>query len=178
MKPLTFTRTDSFSIHFYAQTVFGLLGQPRKFYDALPPSIDPMPVLGFLMVSAVFSSIASLLNSDTQNFCLTGGIYLFNAVGMVLIMAGLGYMVMALCVGKKVSFARLFSIYALSSGVTLLFSWAPFFVVLTEPWKWWLIGTGMLKGCGLKLKEIVLIITLSLAVWILFYWSLIPIITR
>jgi hypothetical protein len=178
MTPLAIKRTDRFSMHFYAQTVFGLLGQPRKFYDALPQSIGMMPVLGFLAVSAVFSSIASLLNTNPQNLYLTGGIYLFNAVGMVLIMAGLGYMVMTLCIGKKVSFARLFSIYALSSGVTLLVSWIPFLVVLTEPWKWWLIGTGIIKGCGLKLKEAVLIIALSLAVWILLYWSLIPIITR
>lgn len=164
-------------MHFYAQAVFGLLGQPRKFYDALPESIPMASVLGFLAVSSVFSSMASLLNTKIQNFFLTGAIYLFNAVGMVLIMAGLGYLVMVLCFGKKVSFARLFSIFALSSGVTLLVSWIPFFVVFTEPWKWWLIGTGLVKGCGLRLKEALLIITLSLAIWILFYWSLIPIIT-
>ncbi len=106
------------------------------------------------------------------------GIHLFNAVGMTFIMAGLGYLVMGLSIGKKVPFARLFSIYALCSGVTLLVSWIPYFAVLTEPWKWYLIGTGLTKSCGLKLKEALLIIGMSLAIWILFYWSLMPLITR
>jgi len=97
---------------------------------------------------------------------------------MVFIMAGLGYLVMTLSIGRKVPFARLFSIYALCSGVTLLVAWVPFFVVFTEPWKWYLIGTGLTKACGVRLRETVLIITLSLAIWILFYWSLIPIIAH
>jgi len=178
MTAMEIRRTDRFSIHFYGQTVFSLLGQPRKFFGSLPESMGITPVLGFLAVSAIFSCSASLLNSDLQNFYLTGGIHLFNAVGMVLIMAGLGYLVMALCIGKRVTFARLFSIYALSSGVTLLVSWIPNFVIFTEPWKWYLIGAGLTKSCGLKLREALLIIFLSLAIWILFCWSLIPIIAH
>ena len=178
MTTLQIKQTKKFSMHFYARTVFGLLGQPRKFYGALPQSITVMPILGFLALSASFSSMASLLGTSLQSFYLTGGIYLFNAVGMVLIMAALGYMVMTLCIGKKVAFVRMFSVYALSSGVTLLVSWIPYFVVLTEPWKWYLIATGLTKSCGLKLREAVLIIILSLAIWILFCWSLIPLITH
>lgn len=178
MTSLQIVQTEKFSMRFYARTVFELLGQPRKFYCALPQSIAIMPILGFLTVSAGFSSMASLLNTRFHNFYLAGAIYLFNAMGMVLILAGLGYMVMTLCIGKKVAFAKMFSIYALSSGVTLLVSWIPYFVVLTEPWKWYLIAAGLTKSCGLKLREAVLIIILSLAIWILFCWSLIPLITR
>ena len=118
------------------------------------------------------------MNTNLQGFFVAGGIHMFNAVGMVFIMAGLGYVVMMLSVGRKVRFSRLFSIYALCSGVTLLVSWVPYGVILTEPWKWWLIGTGISKGCGLTLKETLLIMALSLTIWILFFWSLIPIITR
>ena len=167
-----------FSLHFYAQTVVGLLGQPRKFFAALPESVGPMQTLAFLIVSATFSTIAGLLNMRVGNVCLMGAIYLFNALGMVLVMAGLGYLVMALCVGKSVPFKRLFSIYALSAGVTLLLAWIPYFTVITEPWKWYLIWNGLTQSCGLKPKETLLIITLSLSVWVLFFWSLMPIITR
>lgn len=167
---------DKFSIHFYVQAVFGILGQPRKFFSELPPTIGMLQPLLFLAMSALFSCAATLMNSRLPSFYLRGAIFLFNAMGMVFIMAALGYLVMALCIGKKVPFARLFSIYALCSGVTLLVSWIPYFVVFTEPWKWYLIGTGLTKGCGLKFKEALLMIGLSLAIWIIFFWTLIPII--
>jgi len=171
-------RMDKFSMHFYVQAVFGILGRPRKFFSQLPLSIGMIPSLTFLVISALFFCAASLMNIRLHSIYLMGGIYLFNAVGMVFIMSALGYLVMILSTGIKVPFARLFSIYALCSGVTLLISWVPYFVVFTEPWKWYLIGTGLTKGCGLKLKEAVLMIVLSLSIWILLYQSLIPIIPR
>jgi hypothetical protein len=170
-------RMDKFSMPFYVQAVFGILGQPRKFFSELPLTIGMLQSLVFLVISALFFCTASLMNIRLRASCILGGIYLLNAVGMVFIMAGLGYLVMTLSIGRKVPFTRLFSIYALCAGVTLLISWVPYLVVLTEPWKWYLIGTGLTKGCGVKLREAVLIIVLSLTVWIVFYWSLIPIIT-
>ncbi len=171
-------RMDKFSLNFYIQAVFGILGRPRKFFSELPPAIGMKESLIFLVILALFYCAASLMNTRIHTFYLMGAIYLFNAVGMVFIMAALGYLVMILSIGKKVPFTRLFSIYALGSGVTLLVSWVPYFIVFTEPWKWYLIGAGLTKGCGLKIREAALIIGLSLIIWILFYWSLIPSITR
>ena len=165
-------------MNFYVQAVFGILGHPRLFFSEFPLNIGMKRALFFLVVSALFSSAASLINIRPDTLFLMVGIYLFNAVGMVFIMTVLGYLVMILSFGKKVSFTRLFSIYALCSGVTLLVSWVPYFVVFTEPWKWYLIGTGLKKSCGMKIKEVVLIIGLSLTLWILFYWSLMPLIKR
>ncbi|MEJ2101829.1 MAG: YIP1 family protein [Desulfobacterales bacterium] len=177
MTSLEIGKMDKFSMHFYVQAVFGILGHPRKFFSELSPTIGMNQPLGLLVLSAVFFCAANLMNVRPHAFFLMGGIYLLNAVGMVFIMAALGYLVMTLSIGKKVPFVRLLGIYALCSGVTLLISWVPYFVVLTEPWKWYLIGIGLTKGCGLKIKESILIIALSLTVWILFYWALIPIIT-
>ena len=171
-------RMDKFSLGFYVQAVFSIMGHPRRFFGELPQSSGMTQALGFLVLSAAFFSFASLMSTDLQNFFVASGIHMFNAVGMVFILAGLGYVVMTLSIGRKVRFARLFSIYALSAGVTLLVSWVPYVAIFTEPWKWWLIGTGITKGCGLKLKEALLIMAISLAIWILFFWLLIPIITR
>ena len=176
MTSLNAGRTEKFSMPFYIQAVFSILGRPRKYFGELSPAVGMVPSLIFLVISALFFCAASLATIRQQAVCITGGIYLFNAVGMVFIMAGLSYLVMTLSIGPKVTFARLFSIYALCSGVTLLVSWVPYLVVFTEPWKWYLIGTGLTKGCGLKLKEAMLMIVLSLTVWILFYWSLMPLI--
>jgi hypothetical protein len=170
-------QVDKFSLGFYVQTVFSIMGHPRRFFGELPPSGSMTQALGFLSLSAVFFSFARLMSTNLQNIFIVGGIHMVNAVGMVFILAGLGYVVMTLSIGKKVRFNRWFSIYALSAGVTLLVSWVPYVVIFTEPWKWWLIGTGITKGCGLKLKEALLIIMLSLTIWILFFWLLVPVIT-
>ena len=171
-------RMDKFSINFYVQAVFGIMGHPRKFFSELPKSIGMTHALGFLILSAVFSSTADQMHTNLQNFLVVGGIHLFNAVGMVFILAGLGYVVMTLSIGKKVGFVRLFGIYALCSGVTLLVSWVPYLALFTEPWKWYLIGTGMTRGCGLKLKKALLIIAISLGIWYLCFRIIMAIIIR
>jgi hypothetical protein len=176
MTSLNIGRTDPFSIPFYVQAVFGILGRPRKFFSELPSGIGMKPSLVFLVVSALFFCIASLTNTRLQAFYIMGAVHLFNAVGMVFIMAGLGYLVMMLSIGRKVTFDRFFSVYALCSGVVLLVSWVPYAAIFTEPWKWYLIGAGLTRCCGMRLKDALLIIVLSLGIWILFYWSLMPLI--
>jgi len=169
-------RLDKFSIHFYVQAVFGIMGHPRKFFSRLPQSGGMTQALGFLILSAAFFSFASMMNTNLQNILVVGGIRMFNAVGMVFILAGLGYVVMTLSIGKKVGFVRLFGIYALCSGVTLLVSWIPHLALLTEPWKWYLIAIGMISGCGLKLKEALLIMAISLGIWYLCFRTIMAII--
>ena len=176
MTSLNIDRTDKFSMSFYLQTVFGILGRPRKFFSELHPAVGMRSSMVFLMVSALFFCTASLTNIRLHTFYIMGPIHLLNAVGMVFIMAGLGYLVMLLSIGRKVTFERFFSVYALCSGVVLLVSWVPYAAVFTEPWKWYLIGAGLTTCCGVRLREALLIIILSLAVWILFYWSLMPLI--
>ena len=171
-------RRDKFSIPFYVQAVFGIMGHPHKFFSRLPQSSSMTQALGFLILSAVFFSTAGQMHTSLENFLVVGGIYMFNAVGMVFILAGLSYVVMTLSSRKKVGFARLFSIYALCSGVTLLVSWVPHLALLAEPWKWYLIGVGLTKGCGLKLKEVLLIMAISLGIWYLFFRTIMAIIIR
>ena len=171
-------RRDKFSIHFYVQAVFGIMGHPRKFFSRLPQTSGMTQALGFLILSTVFFSIAGQMHTRFQDFFLVGGIYVFNAVGMVFILAGLSYVVMTLSIGKKVGFTRLFGIYALCSGVTLLVSWVPHLALLTEPWKWYLIGVGMTRGCGLKFKEALLIMAISLGIWYLCFRTIMALIIR
>ncbi len=71
---------------------------------------------------------------------------------------------------KKARFAVVFSIYAFSSGVTLFLSWLPFLVWVTEPWKWWLISTGLKNTCSLSWKRSIVIVALSTIV--LFFWCI------
>jgi hypothetical protein len=166
--------TPNFSFRFYFQVLSKMLGEPRCFFSELPADIGFIKPLAFLIVSSIFFAAASLISRRAANPFFQGGIFFINAVGMVLIASGLGYMVMVMIMGRSVSFKRLFSIYAFSSGTTLLASWVPFFIWLTEPWKWWLIGTGMARACELKSWQIIMIIGLSLSIMILLFWTALP----
>lgn len=170
------TQAKNFTLQFYFQALTKLLGEPRKFFSELPRDARLKRPLGFLLVSSLFYTGASLVSNLPLKPLVMGSIFFVNAVGMVFIAAGIGYMVMTMIMGRRVTFARLFSIYALSAGVTLLASWLPFFIWLTEPWKWWLIGTGMIKCCGFKLSQVLVIIGVSMGVMFLLFWSILPII--
>jgi hypothetical protein len=91
-------RTDRFLMNFYVQAVFGILGRPRKFFSELPLTIGMKQSLVFLVISALFFCAASLMNIRIHAVYIMGGIYLFNAVGMVFIMGALGYLVMTLSI--------------------------------------------------------------------------------
>jgi len=171
------TAADDFSLRFYFQTLTRLLGEPRRFLGGYLPEAGWKQPLGFLIVSSLFFSGASVMGNSHPKYAIMAGIFFINAVGMTLVAAGLGYMVMTLIMGRRVGFARFFSVYALSSGATLLVAWVPFFLVFSEPWKWWLIATGMVRGFGFKWSQALMIMGLSVGIWLLLFWSALPLIT-
>ncbi|QTA89554.1 YIP1 family protein [Desulfonema magnum] len=162
---------------FYFETLTQILGHPREFFMKLPQEADWKRSVGFLFVSSLFFTGASLISNMPPNPLFLGSVFFINAMGMTFITAGTAYMIMIMSLGKRVTFTRFLSVYAFSSGVTLLASWLPFFVWLTEPWKWWLIGTGMTKSFDLRWGQAVLIIGVSLLSVMFFFWSLLPIIS-
>lgn len=167
-----------FSLAFYLQSVTRLLGEPRKFFNDCTSQKTFNQSLGFLVVSSLFFTAASLASNMYLKPFTMGVIFFINAVGMTFVTAALGYLVMTMFMGRKVSFTRFFSIYAFASGITLLVSWVPFFSYLTEPWNWWLIGTGMTRGCGFSWKQAMVIIGVSIIILILAFWSTVPIVAE
>ena len=169
---------ENFTFRFYFQVITKLLGAPRKFFDELPVDIGLKRSLGVLLVSSVIFSGASLVSRMPPKPMLWGGVFFINALGMAVIAAGIGFMVMIMIMGKRVTFTRFFSLYALSAGVTLLASWVPYFLWITEPWKWWLIGTGMTRGFGFRRTQAGLIIGVSIGCMVLFFWSVLPLVSQ
>jgi hypothetical protein len=169
--------TQKFSLRFYFHALGKMLGEPRNFFSELPVDSGFIKPLGFLIVSSLFFTGASVVSRMPANPLYLGSIFFINAVGMALIAAGLGYMVMVMFWGRSVTFKRFFSIYAFSSGMTLLAAWIPFFIWFTEPWKWWLIGTGMDRSCGFRGRQIIVIIALSLGILILLFGTVLPLVS-
>jgi hypothetical protein len=168
---------DRFSIKFYFQSLAKALGTPGTFFRELPENTGFQQSVGFLVVSSVFFAVASLTTREFEAPWISSSIFFANAVGMTFIAAGFGYITMTMFWGRKVTFRRFFSVYAFASGVTLLASWIPLFVFITEPWKWLMIGIGLTKTCGLKWLNSVLIIVMSIGMIVLFFRSLLPIIS-
>jgi len=165
---------SNFFSRFYFHALGKILGDPRNFFSQLPADSEFIKSLGFLIVSSLFFTGASVVSRMPPNPLYLGGIFFINAVGMVLISALLGYLVMVMFWGRSVAFKRLFCIYAFASGMTLLAAWIPFFIWFTEPWKWWLIGTGLGRSCGFGGRQIIIIIALSVGILTLLFGIALP----
>jgi len=163
---------DKFSLGFYVHALTGMLGSPSRFFKELPGEIGYRQPFGFLLMSSLFLTGASLTLIRERPF-LMAGILMANAIGMTFITAGISFVVVTMSMGKRMTFSRLFAVYAFSSGVTMLASWIPLFVWITEPWKWILVAIGMVKGCGLNRKQAIII--LSMFIVILFFSLLGPV---
>ncbi|GEM_PF-338145 len=168
---------NRFTFGFYFQALTKMLSSPSRFYGKLPDETGFRQPLCFLIVSSLFFAGASL-TTISENQILIGGILLVNAIAMPFVTAGISFLVITMSMGKRVTFARLFSIYAYASGVTLLASWIPLFVWLTEPWKWILIVIGLVRGCGFRWIQAILVVAVSIFVVVLFFWSLGPVIVQ
>jgi hypothetical protein len=160
---------SSLTVAGYFRTLTRLVGEPRRFFADRADETGTRFPLSFFLISAIISAGAAMAGGRHSAPML--GIFLINAVGMAVLAAGIGYMIMVMTLGPKASFGRFFSVYALASGVTLLASWVPFFAIITEPWKWWLIGVGMIQCLRLSVRQALWIIAVSVAVIVLGFWS-------
>ena len=90
---------------------------------------------------------------------MRSGVILFtNAVGMVVIGTTISFLITKAFSVERYPFSRLWNLFALCAGAVSLIAWVPGAFILTEPWKWWLIGIGMVKG--LKMTKLGAVITI------------------
>ncbi|MCK5311856.1 MAG: hypothetical protein KAJ62_07095 [Desulfobacteraceae bacterium] len=166
---------NKFNVKFYFSTLNRLLKEPGKFFKELPEDTGIKFPLSFLLVSCVISTIVGLtLQWPGSSPVLIGGIYFFNALGMVFVAAFFTFLIMAMFMKNKVTFTRCFAVYAFATGLTVLVAGIPLFIWLTEPWKWWLIGTGMINNFKYRTIHVVLLLIATIIVILLFFWSVLP----
>jgi len=157
---------------FYGYAVIQILIEPRQFFKELPKNETTAKSLGFCVICSLFYTTASLLTGTYPSPVRMGGVFFLNSVGMVFVPAGLSYMIMVMIQKEKFRFPLLFSVCAFSSGITLLLSWMSMFLWLTEPWKWWLIYTGLKNTCKIPWKLALMILTLTMIIECFFLYSL------
>lgn len=164
---------DKFKPADYVKVLSKIVKDPKSFYREKAGEKSIGKPAGVLVLSGLFFTAASVIIAMPQRALMLAVILFVNAVGMVLITAGIGYVVIALTQKRKVPYKELFGVYAYASGAVLTLAWMPFMIWIAEPWRWWLIGCGLTNKCGLGLKTSILIITLSLIILLLIFW-LIP----
>ena len=147
-----------------------MLREPRRFFSRMPPEPGIKRPLGVLSVSSLIFATAGILSARPANPAFYGCVLFVNAMGMSLIAAGIGYGIVTMVMGRRVSYAKLLRPYAFAAGLTLLFAWLPFSLWITEPWKWYLVGTGLIRGCALKRSQAVIIIGVSIGVMTFLFW--------
>jgi len=172
---IAMTNNDRFTFGFYFQSLTRILGSPKQFFSELPEETGFGKPFGFLVISSLFFTGASL-TCIYESRILMAGILFINAIAMPFVTAGTAFLIMTMTMIKRVSFTRLFAVFAFASGVTMLASWIPLFIWITEPWKWLLIAMGMVKACGLRWVQAILIVGCSIFIVLLFFWSLAPVI--
>jgi len=149
-------------IRYYLHIVSQILKRPRLFFSTEAVELGLRRSVCALAISSAVFVAASLLRQMPADPMTCGGVLFTNAMGMVLITSAAGYGVMRITMGNCVPFPSFFSIYAFSSSAVLLFAWIPMGTWLTEPYKWWLIGTGMTRSLGFSKGNAFLVILASI----------------
>jgi len=151
-----------FTIGRYFQIMTRMLGEPGQFFSDISDAMSFTQALGCLVISGLFFTGASLTQIHETNILMAGILFL-NAVAMPMIAACVTFVVINISFVKSVTFVRLLSVYSYAASVTLLLSWIPIFIWLTEPWKWVLIYKGLTRGCGLKRIKTLFIIVITVS---------------
>ena len=155
----------------YLQIMNRMLVSPGQFFRDTLGYVDLRRALGFLILSSLFFTLAKL-SLIQQDYLKLSVINFLNSLFMPALCAGIGYALLKWFSDREIRFNRLFAVYALSSGLMMLMSWIPLFLWITEPWKWFLVGLGLVKGCGLSRRQTLLVIILSIFLIVLVFWSI------
>jgi MFS-type transporter involved in bile tolerance (Atg22 family) len=165
-----------FNLSSYLETLRRMVLAPADFLGGIPESTGVRKPLGFLLLASLVHAVLSLALLPPRPL-LTAVILFLNAVLMPLIAAVIGYALMA-AMGKKSPLSKVLAVYFYAAGTTHILSWIPLAVWLMEPWKWVLIGIGMVRGCGLRRLQAAVVIIVSIVSIMLLFSLLSPLVVR
>ena len=134
----------------YVSIVSALLMRPVTFFEEPFKRISTGQACWVLLISAIVYTAITVVVSPCDAWLRLGAIAFTNAVGMVIAAALIGYLALVAMTGRRYAFPRLLNVFSLSASAVLLFAWIPTAFIFTEPWRWWLIGTGLARGLGVS----------------------------
>jgi hypothetical protein len=161
-------RGGNFSRSFYMGAVKTLVMKPGDFFAEIPESPGFRKPFLFLLTSGFI--LAALRTPFVPGGSIPMAlIILINGLAMPVVSAVIGYGIIFVAMKRKLSWPRMLALYAYASGITYLISWLPLATWIGEPWKWILIGIGLVRGFGLSRGQAVGVVAGSILVIILLY---------
>ncbi|MFH1138120.1 MAG: YIP1 family protein [Pseudomonadota bacterium] len=155
----------------YFSVLWLMISKPTAFFESAPEFPGYRRPLYFLVVSSLFYSFCTLTMTLQSNPWLTL-VFFVNAVGMPLIVAGIGYPAAYFLKDGRITYARMFSVYAYANGTVLVAAWVPQLTWFCEIAKWILIGVGLVRACGLKKLQAGFVMILTMALTLAAFWLL------
>ncbi len=160
------------SFQFYGVAVIQLLIEPKRFFIELSQNTTVVKSLGFCMVCSFFFVAASLFTGVYINTVKMGFIFFLKSAGIVVFSIYLGNMIIRIFFKMKCGFELFFSVYVFSSSLVFLVSWISFSLWFTEPWKWWLVYTGLKNTCNCSRRSAFLVLLVMVVVYSFLMYSL------
>jgi hypothetical protein len=165
--------SDFFNIALLAKSTGSLLTSPRRFFSGEGKTAHWPRALQLVTLSALLAAGAVCIVNGTATPWFGAALFVFNAVGLVLISAVFGILIIRLIPAVHVSFGQLFAIYAFSGSLPILISWIPGAFLTTEAWRWCLIGIGLTRSCGLLWRQALVVIAGSIGLTMIVFSFLI-----
>ncbi|MFZ5569207.1 MAG: hypothetical protein ACOZF0_02300 [Thermodesulfobacteriota bacterium] len=166
--------TGTFSLATHGRTLMQLVTAPGVFFENSRDRLVSTAPLVFLAFSAVLFTVLTLVFQPGTRSPLVAAILMGNAFGMVLILSFISYLVMVLSMGKRTGYRQMIGVFAYASGAGMMIAWIPHMLILSEPWRWFLVGMGLAKGLGLKWTGSLWIIFCAVTVMTILFRSVLP----
>jgi hypothetical protein len=133
-------------IRFYRDAV-KILIHPKVFYESMPAEKDQQAIIIFLVLSALFYSVAATFFAREQQIIFLFMFFLNGSLMPLILAAILCLVLYLLQAGIDYRLALGITAYA---NTALLFAWIPGMAPFAEIFRYYLIGVGIVKVTGLS----------------------------
>ena len=99
-----------------------------------------------------------------------------NAIFMPAIATAFTFCIIRMSTCSRVSYGKVFNVYAYAGGALMVISWIPGLAIVLEPVRAVLVGIGLVKACGLGKTQAVLLVLLTAVLLLIFFWTAAPVI--
>lgn len=161
-----------------AGSLSALITSPGRWFAEAFPGITPRTAAGMLLLASLLHAMAGGLSGFSDGTLLRVAILMINAVGMTVLGAAIAWLAGLIGGGPRVRFSGVWMVFAVGASPTLLIAWVPFAFFFTEPWKWWLIGVGLVRGLGMTKGRAAIIVLFTFGAMVTMVLSLLPAVQR
>jgi hypothetical protein len=157
----------------YFETILDVMRSPAKHFEKVSSETGSRRALFFLMISGIFYCSVSM-TYFFENSLSMGVIMMANAIFMPAFGAVITFILFGMTGSKRVTYGRIFNVYAYASGAVMVVSWIPGLAIIMEPVRAVLIGVGLFKTTGVSKARAGMLVIMTAVVILLFFWSAAP----